>query len=174
MGFAFQRHETLELPPPMLNRLGFAGGSMCGCPVSCKCHLRLRACDRVRSCVRPVMRLRGAAGRHGDTRIRRKSTRRASRSWSLGAFPDPDQTDHLPLTFTTSSHAAPHGLAVAEHMLRLLHCQDPGSPPSWSTSPIPSEPSCWPTPWRPTSAVCDPAFGRATSLVARRVERPTG
>lgn len=46
-----------------------------------------------------------AAGRHGDTRNRRKSTQRAFRSWSLGAFPGPDQSDHLPLTFTTSSHA---------------------------------------------------------------------
>jgi hypothetical protein len=55
----------------------------------------------------------GAAGRHGDARIRRKSTR-AVRFWSLGAFPDPDQTDHLPLMFTTFSHAAHHGVVVAE------------------------------------------------------------
>jgi hypothetical protein len=67
--------------------------------------LNVSACDRVRSCVRPLNAAWITAGRHGDTRNRRKSTRRAFRSWSLGAFPDPDQTDHLPLPFTTSSHA---------------------------------------------------------------------
>lgn len=127
-----------------MNRPGFAGGSCVDAPfhASAICVFEhVIGCGHVSGLWCGVG---GAAGRHGDTRIRRKSTRRASRSWSLGAFPDPDQTDHLPLTFTTSSHAAHHGLAVAEHMLRLLRCQDPGSPPSWSTSPIPSEPSCWP------------------------------
>lgn len=40
-----------------------------------------------------------AAGRHGDARNGRKSTQRALGSWSLCAFPVPDQTDRLPLTF---------------------------------------------------------------------------
>lgn len=49
---------VLELVFSAEDMLWGSGGSMCGCPVSCKCHLRLRACDRVRSCVRPVMRRR--------------------------------------------------------------------------------------------------------------------
>src|SRR3979409_2712693 len=90
----------------MLNRSGFAGGSMCGCPASCK--LFSNASGGRAEAVRGQASNGGAnhaAGRHGDTRIRCKSTRRALSSWSLGAFPNPDQTDRLPLTSSTSSHA---------------------------------------------------------------------
>jgi hypothetical protein len=79
---------------------------MCGCPASCKLFSNASG---MRSgavmCQASNCGANHTAGRHGDTRIRCKSTRRALSSWSLGAFPNPDQTDRLPLTSSTSSHA---------------------------------------------------------------------
>jgi hypothetical protein len=79
---------------------------MCGCPASCKLFSNASG---MRSgavmCQASNCGVNHTAGRHGDTRIRCKSTRRALSSWSLGAFPNPDQTDRLPLTSSTSSHA---------------------------------------------------------------------
>ncbi len=53
------------------------------------------------------------AGRHENTRIRCESTRQALSSRSLSAFPNPDQTDGLPLTSSTSSHARLSGSQAA-------------------------------------------------------------
>src|SRR4029079_1507733 len=83
-----------------MNRPGLIGGSMCGCPVFMQAVFeRFRhviGCGHVSGLVlrrepmpRAVMEIRG---------IRCISTRRARGSWSLIAFPDPDQTDRLPLT----------------------------------------------------------------------------
>jgi len=90
----------------VVNRPGFAGGSCVDAPFHANA---LEHCEPVIGCGHVSgLRVRDLpAGRHGDTRNGRKSTLRASRSWSLGAFPIPDRTDHLPLTFTTSSHARP-------------------------------------------------------------------
>ena len=67
---------------------------MCGCPASCKLF---SSASGMRSgavmCQASNCGVNHTAGRHGDTRIRCKSTRRALSSWSLGAFPNPDQTD---------------------------------------------------------------------------------
>ena len=76
---------------------------MCGCPASCKLFSNASG---MRSgavmCQASNCGVNHTAGRHGDTRIRCKSTRRALSSWSLGAFPNPDQTDRLPLTSSKS------------------------------------------------------------------------
>ena len=90
----------------MLTAPGLPEAPCVDAPRHASCFRTLPACDRVRSCVRPQnCGANHTAGRHGDTRIRCKSTRRALSSWSLGAFPNPDQTDRLPLTSSTSSHA---------------------------------------------------------------------
>ncbi len=57
------------------------------------------SCDRVRSCIRPQMRLLRTAGRYGDARTKRRSLTRAVNSWGFIAFPGPDLTDHLSLPF---------------------------------------------------------------------------
>ena len=72
---------------------------MYGCPRSRKVFCEWLARDRVRSCIRPQMRLLHAAGRYGDARTRRRSIRRAVSSLGFIAFPGPDLTDHLPLPF---------------------------------------------------------------------------
>jgi hypothetical protein len=68
-------------------------------PVRARCFANGWSRDRVRSCIRPPMRLLHAAGRYGDARTRRRSIRRAVSSLGFIAFPGPDLTDHLPLPF---------------------------------------------------------------------------
>ena len=80
---------------------------MYGCPRWCKRFLNFRACDRMRSCIRPlVAAVDTAAGRYGDARTKGRSTNRAHRLlhkdcfvWS-GSF----------RSFSLTVHRSPHTL----------------------------------------------------------------
>lgn len=63
-----------------------------------------RGCDRMRSCIRPVVRTVLTAGRHGDAQVWCKSILRARSPMTRNAFPDPDLTDHFALTTPRTSH----------------------------------------------------------------------
>ena len=70
--------------------------NFCGCRPLCKKFLTVRACDRVRTSVRPqCAAFPEAAGRDGDQRIGSKSTSRAFSSYSSTGFPDPDLFDRF-------------------------------------------------------------------------------
>jgi len=67
--------------------------------------MNLRACDRVRACVRPALcGLPSAAGRYGDLRIGPKSEMRARSSRLLSGCSNPDLLDRFARTVPCLPH----------------------------------------------------------------------
>jgi len=154
--------------------------ALCGCPRSCvdapghaSGFRTVRACDRVRPCVRPaVAALIMAAGRYGDTRIGGRSFLRALGLRGARCLSQPGSGRSCALTVRRPPHT-PDGPGRNGMSSRItpLPPPGPGSPAVSSSWPRGRGPSCWPRQSRPASAACARACGRARILPARPCAR---
>ena len=109
-------HGSLGAKPPCMDA-----------PVRARCFANGWSRDRVRSCIRPQMRLFHAAGRYGDARTRRRSIRRAFElvGFSCISWPGSDRS------FALTVRRPPHAPDVPSAAL-----SDRGSAPCSCRNPI--------------------------------------
>ena len=142
---------------------------MYGCPRACKRLVNARACDRVRSCIRPqrcgALHGRGPVWRCADrVHIKLSRSKRFEQAW----FSPSGSVRSL-------SHAVRRPPHTPDGPGRIDACLAITPPPPGSGSPLPCSawprspaPSCWRARSQPASAACAPASGPARSLPACR------
>ncbi len=133
-------------------------GCFCGCRPLCKKFLTVRACDRVRTSVRPqYAAFPEAAGRDGDQRIGSTSEERALRLAAACWFSQSGSVRSFCPFRSSSSHTPWHRhWRFDMSIMPRLPAPDPCNSRPSSASPRSAAPSCWPARSRPASWACAP------------------
>jgi len=131
------------------------------------------ACDRMRSCIRPVVR---SEDRWPVWRCAGlvQNTSAGSKPYDSECFSKPGSDRSLcPYYSSNFSHARRTRDCSCDLLIRPRQPPDSCNPRLWSALPIRLAPSCWPRRWQRAFAAYAPACGTATIPLAALCEKPS-